>query len=161
MSGAFALTASGARSNLMWAGAIQYPKGGVMTRFSIFTLAVLTLLCSGPSNLAPVIAQQGITRTPLSTTDFPGGYQIVMGIAQIPANTCFDRHTHPGVESAYILEGEVLLKIEGSPEKDTKAGTGVQIPAVAPHSGCTMAAGAKVLTVHVVEKGKPLASPAP
>ena len=45
--------------------------------------------------LAPVMAQQGITRTPLSTTDFPPGYQSVMGIAQIPSNICFDRHTHP------------------------------------------------------------------
>lgn len=97
-----------------------------MTRLSIFAVAALTLVCAGPSNFEPVIAQQGITRTPLGTTDFPGGYQIVMGIAQIPANTCFDRHTHAGVESAYVLEGEVYLKIEGSPEKDAKAGSGVQ-----------------------------------
>ncbi len=132
-----------------------------MTRLSIFAVAALTLICAGPSNFEPVIAQQGITRTPLGTTDFPGGYQIVMGIAQIPANTCFDRHTHAGVESAYVLEGEVHLKIEGSPEKDAKAGSGVQIPPAAAHGGCTAAAGAKVLTVHVVEKGKPLSTPAP
>jgi quercetin dioxygenase-like cupin family protein len=132
-----------------------------MTRISMIAVAALALFCAGPSNLEPVIAQQGITRTPISTIDFPGGYQIEMGVAQIPANTCFDRHTHPGVESAYALEGEVHLKIEGSPEKDIKAGSGVQIPPGAPHGGCTAAAGAKVLTVHVVEKGKPLASPAP
>jgi uncharacterized RmlC-like cupin family protein len=82
-------------------------------------------------------------------------------LAQIPPNTCFDRHMHFGVESAYMLEGEVLLKIEGSPDRDVKAGSGTQIPASAPHLGCTQAAGAKVLTVHVVEKGKPLASPVP
>jgi quercetin dioxygenase-like cupin family protein len=85
----------------------------------------------------------------------------VMGVAQIPPNTCFDRHMHPGVESAYMLEGEVLLKIEGSPDKDVKAGSGTQIPPAAPHVGCTQAAGAKVLTVHVVEKGKAMTSPAP
>jgi quercetin dioxygenase-like cupin family protein len=93
--------------------------------------------------------------------DFPAGYQVVMGIAQIPANTCFERHTHPGIESSYILEGELILKVDGSPDKDNKAGAGVQIPAGAPHSGCTTAAGAKILTVHVVDKEKPLASPAP
>jgi quercetin dioxygenase-like cupin family protein len=132
-----------------------------MTRVSMFAVAALTLVCAGPSNLEPVVAQQGITRTPIGTTDFPDRFQIVMGVAQIPANTCFDRHTHPGVESAYVLEGEVHLKIEGSPDKDLKAGTGTQIPPVAAHAGCTAAAGAKILTVHVVEKGKPLASPAP
>jgi quercetin dioxygenase-like cupin family protein len=71
------------------------------------------------------------------------------------------RHTHPRVESAYIVERGVLLKVEGSPEKDVRAGTGVQIPAGAPHIGCTTTAGAKLLTVYVVEKGKPLLSPAP
>jgi hypothetical protein len=101
-----------------------------MTRVSMLAVAALTLVCAGPSNLEPVVAQQGITRTPIGTTDFPDRFQIVMGVAQIPANTCFDRHTHPGVESAYVLEGEVHLKIEGSPDKDLKEGTGTQIPPV-------------------------------
>jgi quercetin dioxygenase-like cupin family protein len=114
-----------------------------------------------PAFLAPVIAQQGITRTPLGTSDFPAGFQTVMGVATIPANTCFERHSHPGMENAYMLEGEVLLKIEGQPEKRVKVGEIVQIPANAPHSGCTPASGAKVLTTHVIEKGKPLSSPAP
>jgi len=60
-----------------------------------------------------------------------------------------------------MLDGGVLLKIDGLPEKDIKMGESVQIPAGAPHSGCTKSGGAKVLTVHSVEKGKPLASPAP
>ena len=132
-----------------------------MNQRLLLSLTTLALLCLGASSLTPVTAQQGITRTPLGTIDFPAGYQVVMGIAQIPANTCFERHTHPGIESSYILDGEVILKVDGSPDKDNKTGAGVQIPAAAPHSGCTMAAGAKVLTVHVVEKGKPLASPAP
>jgi quercetin dioxygenase-like cupin family protein len=114
-----------------------------------------------PAFLAPVIAQQGITRAQLGTADFPPGFQTVMGIATIPANICFERHTHPGMENAYILEGEVLLKVEGQPEKRIKAGESTQIPANAPHTGCTSASGAKVLTTHVIERGKPLASPAP
>jgi quercetin dioxygenase-like cupin family protein len=59
------------------------------------------------------------------------------------------------------MKGEVILKVEGQPEKRNKVGDAVQIPAGAPHSGCTTASAAKVLTVHIVEKGKPLASPAP
>jgi quercetin dioxygenase-like cupin family protein len=107
------------------------------------------------------MAQQGITRTPLGTNDSPPGYQTVMGYAMIPANTCFDRRTHPGTENSYILEGEVILNVEGQPEKHYKVGDVVQIPANAPHKGCTTASAAKVLTVHIIEKGKPLASPAP
>jgi quercetin dioxygenase-like cupin family protein len=110
--------------------------------------------------LGSVVAQQGITRTPLGITDFPPGYQSVMGFAQIPANTCTERHTHPGIENFYILEGEDILKVEGKPDQRYKAGEAGQIPAGAPHIACTISA-LKVLTVHVVEKGKPLASPAP
>ena len=131
-----------------------------MARYSVFTLSALTLLCLGASSSAPTIAQQGITRTPLGTMDFPAGYQTVMGVAQIPAGVCADRHTHPGVETSYVLEGEGVLKVEGKPEQRLKAGEPLQIPANAPHSPCATTA-LKILTVHVVEKGKPLASPAP
>ena len=125
------------------------------TKYAAATCIALTFL------LAPVIAQQGIIRTPISTIDFPPGYQTVMAIAQIPAGICFERHTHPGIENFYILEGEGVLKVDGKPDQHFKAGEGAQIPAGAPHSGCTMASAEKVFTVHIVEKGKPLASPAP
>jgi quercetin dioxygenase-like cupin family protein len=130
-----------------------------MMRNSIFTLTALTA-CLGASGLAPTAAQQGITRTPLGTTDFPAGYQAVMGIAQIPAGVCADRHTHPGLETSYILEGEAVIKIEGKADQRLKAGDPFQIPANAPHIPCATTA-VKILTVHIVEKGKPLASPAP
>jgi quercetin dioxygenase-like cupin family protein len=110
--------------------------------------------------LAPVIAQQGITRTPLQTVDFPPGYQTVSGIAQISPGNCSGRHTHPGIESSYILEGDVVVKVDGKPDQHFKAGDSLQLPAGAPHDVCTTT-GMKVLTVHVIEKGKPLGSPAP
>jgi quercetin dioxygenase-like cupin family protein len=129
-----------------------------MTRSTVLAMTALAIVSFSPSS---VMAQQGITRTPLGTIDFPPGYQAVMGTAQVPANTCFERHTHPGIETSFVLEGELLLKIDSIPDKHHKAGESFQIPAGALHSGCATAGGAKVLTVHVIEKGKPLASPAP
>jgi quercetin dioxygenase-like cupin family protein len=113
--------------------------------------------------LVPAMAQEGlkIKRTPLGTVDFPPGYQTVMGFAELAPNTCGGRHTHPGIETSYILEGEETLKIDGQPDKHYKAGDSVQIPAGGVHDGCTSSSGVKLLTVHVIEKGKPLASPAP
>ena len=131
-----------------------------MIRYSRFTLVAVTLMCLGASSPMSVIAQQGITRTPLGTMDFPTGFQTVMGIAQIPAGVCADRHTHPGIETSYLLEGEGVLKVDGKPEQRLKVGDTLQIPANTPHTPCATTA-LKVLTVHVVEKGKPLASPAP
>jgi quercetin dioxygenase-like cupin family protein len=108
----------------------------------------------------PVTAQQGITRTPLGTTDFPPGYETVTGLAQIAAGLCAERHFHAGIESGLLLEGDLLLKIEGRPDQNLNPGDPVQIPAGVPHVACT-SGGLKVFTVHIVEKGKPFASPLP
>ena len=114
-----------------------------------------------PAFLASALAQQGIKRTPLGTMDFPPGFQTVMGFAEIAPGVCGGRHTHPGIETSYILEGEGVSKIDGRPDRPVKAGDTIQIPANVPHDGCATSSAAKILTVHVVEKGKPLGSPVP
>jgi quercetin dioxygenase-like cupin family protein len=109
----------------------------------------------------PAIAQEGVKRTLLGTIESPPGYQTVEGLAEIAPNTCAGRHTHPGSETAYIISGELTLKVDGQPDKQVKAGDGYQIPAGVVHDGCTTSSGVKGLTVYVIEKGKPLGSPVP
>ena len=42
--------------------------------------------------------------------DAPGtNYETVIGIAEIVPNVNIGRHTHPGLESGYMLEGEMTL----------------------------------------------------
>jgi quercetin dioxygenase-like cupin family protein len=102
-----------------------------------------------------------IKRIPLQKFDVPGaGYETVMGIAEIAPNVDIGRHSHPGVESGYVLEGDAVLLIDGQPGKPMKAGDSYQIPAGAVHTAKSGPKGAKVLAVYVVEKGKPLATPA-
>jgi quercetin dioxygenase-like cupin family protein len=109
------------------------------------------------------IAQQGaIKRTPLQKTEFPDGYNTVTGIAEIPVGGTAGRHTHPGIETGYILEGEADLLIEGKPDQHLKAGDSYSIPAGAIHDAKVHGdKPLKVLGVYVVDKTKPLASPAP
>ena len=45
------------------------------------------------------------------------------------------RHTHPGVESAYVIEGGTELSSDGVGRLTLKAGDGYQVPAGAPHGG--------------------------
>ena len=115
-----------------------------------------------PAVVVSALAQQAaIKRTPLQTVDFPPGFTTVSGIAEIAAGNCAGRHTHPGIESSYLMEGEAILKVAGQPDRMLKAGDSFQIPPGTPHDACTPAGQpAKVLAVYVVEKGKPLASPA-
>jgi quercetin dioxygenase-like cupin family protein len=65
-----------------------------------------------------------------------------------------------GAEPSYILEKEVTLKINGQPDRTLKAGDSFQLPVDVVHDACT-SIGVKILTVHIIEKGKPLASPPP
>ena len=81
---------------------------------------------------------QTIKRTPLQKFDVPGtAYETVIGIAEIAANATIGRHTHPGPESGYMLEGEMVLMIDGQPEKTLRAGDSYQIPAGAVHDART------------------------
>jgi len=83
-----------------------------------------TLLALAFTSLAvAAFAQQtGIKRTPLQKVEFPDGYNTVTAIAEVPAGGAAGRHTHPGVETGYVLEGELNLLIDGQPEKTLKAG---------------------------------------
>jgi quercetin dioxygenase-like cupin family protein len=111
----------------------------------------------------PAAATQGasnIKRTPLQKFDVPGtNMETVMAAVDIVPNVMIGRHMHPGIESAYLLEGDVTLIVDGQPDKTLKAGESWQIAVGVPHDGKTGATGAKLIVTYVVEKGKPLAVP--
>ena len=111
---------------------------------------------------APPAATAGVTRKILSQTDGPApGYVTLLVEATIEAGVAVGRHTHPGIESAYVLEGGFELPIQGQPTRTTKAGDAFQIPPETPHAGGKPGdAKSRILITYVVEKGKPLASPA-
>jgi quercetin dioxygenase-like cupin family protein len=110
----------------------------------------------------PSFGQQGgIKRTFLQTVDAPQGHQTIMDIAELAPGAAAGRHTHPGAEVSYVLEGEITLLVDGKPPQVFKAGDTYNIPAGVVH-GARNAGGrpVKVLSVWVIEKGKPLVSPA-
>jgi quercetin dioxygenase-like cupin family protein len=129
-------------------------------------LLIVSTLTIAFSVVAPVVVvmavaqQAGIKRTLLGSIDFPAGFTTVTGIAEISAGNCSGRHTHPGAESGYVMEGELILKIDGKPDQTFKVGQWFENPAYQVHDACSMS-GVKVLSTYVVEKGKLLASPAP
>ncbi|HEY0330450.1 MAG TPA: cupin domain-containing protein [Rhodopseudomonas sp.] len=106
--------------------------------------------------------QGGIKRTALQKVEFPDGYVTVTGIAEIPPGGSAGRHTHPGIETGYLLEGETDMLIDGQPAQHLKAGDSYSIPAGVVHDAKVHGdRSVKVLAVYVVDKTKPLASPAP
>jgi quercetin dioxygenase-like cupin family protein len=111
---------------------------------------------------APPTTTPGVSRKILSQSDGPSpGYVTLLVAIEIEAGVTIGRHTHPGIESAYILEGGFDLPIEGQPTRAYKPGDGFVIPPGTPHAGGKNGdAKTKVLSTYIVEKGKPLASPA-
>ena len=111
---------------------------------------------------APPAATGGVTRKILSQQDGPvTGYVTMLVEAEIEAGVAVGRHTHPGIKSAYVIEGGFELPIEGQATRMLKPGDAFQIPASTPHAGGKPGtAKTKILITYVVEKGKPLASPA-
>lgn len=106
----------------------------------------------------------GIKRTMLQKGDVPseGAREVLMGMAEIAAGGATGRHSHHGPETGYVLEGTSLLEIDGEAPKMLKAGDSYFIPAGKIHNASAHGAGiTKVVAVYVVEKGKPLAIPAP
>jgi quercetin dioxygenase-like cupin family protein len=113
-------------------------------------------------SLAGATALAQVKRTPLQTADFPAGYTTVSAIFEIAPGTCAGRHTHPGLETSYVMEGEAVLKVAGQPDRKLKAGDSFHVEQGIPHDACASSGQAiKGVGVFVVERGKPLATPAP
>ena len=110
-----------------------------------------------------VIAQQaGFTRTAVQTQDLSApGRVAVQARAEFDPGVAAGRHTHPGEELGYVLEGQLELRIDGQPPRTVKAGEAFFVPAGLVHDGINTGSGkAKVLATYIVEKGKPVATPA-
>src|SRR5438552_15980263 len=85
---------------------------------------------------APPAATAGVTRKILSQTDGPApGYETLLAEATIEAGVAGGRHTHPGIESADVLEGGFGLSIQGQPTRTIKPRVAFQIPPEPPHRG--------------------------
>jgi quercetin dioxygenase-like cupin family protein len=112
----------------------------------------------------PVIAQQPtVQRKVLLTQDLTiPGYQTAVVSVEIPAGGREGRHTHPGALAGYVLEGTLTLDSEGKPTTTYKPGDAFYVEGGKVHEGINTGTSAvKVVATFVVEKGKPLASPAP
>ena len=126
-------------------------------------VALVALTATFPIAAQQTAAPAPIKRTVLQKVDVPGSpnYETVTGIAEISPGVNIGRHTHPGAETGYLIEGTMTLIVEGKAPLALKAGDSYQIPVNAIHDAKSGDSGAKVLAVYIVEKGKPLASPAP
>ena len=118
---------------------------------------------AGVFGIQPLLAQQpGFSRTLLQKGDLSApGREAVQVRAEFDPGVAAGRHTHPGEELGYILEGTLVVEMEGKTPLTLNAGDYFFVPAGVVHDGKNVGSGkAKVLATYVVEKGKPIATPA-
>ena len=84
------------------------------------------------------------------------GYVTVLTRVHVALGEQVPRHTHPGVESTYVLEGEGILRVDGLSDQLVKAGDLFQVPPNTAHSVQIAPSGALVVGNYLVEKDKPL-----
>lgn len=122
------------------------------------------LLLVGLVSVGTLLAQNpGLQRTLVGRADVsvPGREAVVARVEVAPGAKA-GRHTHPGDEISYVLEGEATLLVDGQPPRIIKAGESFVVPAGVVHDAHNDGAvPTRLVGVYVVEKGQPLASPAP
>jgi quercetin dioxygenase-like cupin family protein len=108
-----------------------------------------------------VAQQSGFTRVMLQDHDLSiAGQHVVQARAEFQPGVASGKHTHPGEEIGYVLEGQVEVTIEGKPAITAKAGEVFFVPAGLVHEGRNIGqSAAKILATYVVEKGKPVSTP--
>jgi quercetin dioxygenase-like cupin family protein len=100
-----------------------------------------------------------ITRQDLP--DFPG-HEGIVALVEFAPGAREPKHTHPGDVFGYVQEGSLTMHVEGRPDATVKQGEVFFVPAGKVHWGINEGTTpVKTVATFVVEKGKPLASPAP
>jgi quercetin dioxygenase-like cupin family protein len=122
----------------------------------LLVMAPLLLLAAGLHG-APA-QQPGIKRTDLQRHDLSAvGREAIQVRVDIAPGAAFPKHTHPGEEIIYVLEGTLEYEVEGKPPVALKAGDVLFIPAGTVHAARNVGSvNAAELATYVVEKGKPL-----
>ena len=122
-------------------------------------MAVAALIVGSGLALHMARAQApGITRNDLQRHDLSiPGREAIQTIVAIAPGVTAPRHSHPGEEIIYVLEGLLEYQLDGQPPVTLKAGDVLFIPAGVVHSAKNVGSGnGAELATYIVEKGKPL-----
>jgi quercetin dioxygenase-like cupin family protein len=107
--------------------------------------------------------QQSAKRTELLRTDLPGiaGKEDIVYIAELAPGAAAGKHSHPGSELFYVLEGSMILEVEGKPSVTMKQGEASHLPPKQVHDvkNASATAPMKALIFQIPEKGQPLVTP--
>jgi quercetin dioxygenase-like cupin family protein len=129
-----------------------------MRKTGILAVVAMLIVGSGFALHLAAARQAGVKRTDLQRHDLSAtGREAVQVRVDIAPGVTSPKHTHPGEEIIYVLEGSLEYDVEGKPPVILKAGDVLFIPAGTVHAATNVGRGdAAELATYIVEKGKPL-----
>jgi quercetin dioxygenase-like cupin family protein len=129
-----------------------------LTLFVGLCLVATTASAQSQPSQQPVLTRTVLQQHALGVA----GREGVQVMVELAAGGAAPRHTHPGEEFGYVLNGTATLDIAGQPLLTLKPGDSFFIPANTPHVARNPGTTSwKAISTYIVESGKPLATPAP
>jgi len=121
-------------------------------------MGIVIIVASGLAPDAVQAQRPGTKRTDLQRHDLSvPGREVIQVRVDFDPGYAAPRHTHPGEEIIYVLEGTLEYQIEGQPTATVKPGDVLFVPAGKIHTAKNVGSGnGAELATYVVEKGKPL-----
>ena len=108
---------------------------------------------------APLWAQDSVGRKELRRVDLSGapGMEVVLSVGEYKPGDAIALHLHHGIETGYVLEGG-MVELPGKPPFELPTGAPIMNLRDVQHAGWTVVGNKtiKLVTVHIVDKGKPL-----
>jgi quercetin dioxygenase-like cupin family protein len=107
-------------------------------------------------------AEQPLQRTDLIRNDIDvHGHEAIQVRVDFAPGVLAPRHSHPGEEIAFVIEGTLEYQLEGRQPVTLKAGQSLFIPSGVVHSAKNVGSGkASELATYIVCKGETLVVPA-
>ena len=121
------------------------------TLLSVFVFGVLAVgICAAQQG---AMTMKEVLRADLSAP----GHEVVQSYIVIPTGAASGgKHTHPGEEIAFVIEGSLRVEIDGEPPVVKNAGESIIVPAGRVHFASNAGSGTvRAVATWVVEKGKP------
>lgn len=120
------------------------------------TLATLLIALSGLTAHLAWSQQPGVKRTDLLQRELSiPGREVVQARVDFAPGASFPRHSHPGEEIAYVIEGTLEYQFDDKPPVTLKAGDTLFIPAGAVHSARNVGqTNASELATYIIERGR-------
>jgi len=125
-----------------------------------------SMLISGTAILAVIgvcIADQPAAKfTELQRRAIPGTeLEGVTTVAEIPPGATSAKHSHPGEDFGYLIEGTIVLMVDGKPPVTVKAGEVFFTERGKMHNARNIGTTtARAVDTYVIDKGKPGLTPA-